>query len=58
MMQRELPSALEGLWQVHSPAVPHPVPKHEGTSDSGLAPKEKHPHGVTDKIPVKVRTFI
>lgn len=41
-MQRELPSALEGLWQVHSPAVPHPVPKHKGTSDSGLAPKEKH----------------
>lgn len=56
-MQRKLPSALEGLWQLHSPAEPHPVPKHEGTSDSGLALEEKHPQGVTDKIPVEVRTF-
>lgn len=36
-MQSKLPSALEGLWQLRSPAEPHPVPKHEGTSDSGLA---------------------
>lgn len=56
-MQRKLPSALEGLWQLHSPAEPHPVPKHEGTGDSGLALEEKHPQGVTDKIPVEVRTF-
>lgn len=57
-MQRKLASALEGLWQPHSPAGPHPVPKHEGTSDSGLALQEEHPHGVTDKIPVRVRTFL
>lgn len=47
MMQTKLHNAVEGLWHVNRPVVPHPVHKQKNTNDSVLALKETQPYGVT-----------